>query len=222
MSRTSEPNPSSKRPLEPIERISEVLFGLIMVLTVTCSLSVAQAGRSEIRTMFLGAFGCNLAWGIIDAVMYLMGCLADNARAMRTLRAVQNTADPQKGQRLIASSLPAAASSTLGPSELERIRQYLIRLPAPLAHPHLSGKDWRGAASVFLLVVLATFPVVVPFLLMQNGLRAQRISNAIGIGMLFLTGYGFGRCTGYRPRVTGLVMVMLGAVLVGVAIILGG
>ena len=36
-----EPVKSSKRVLEPNERISEVLFGLIMVLTFTGSLSVA-------------------------------------------------------------------------------------------------------------------------------------------------------------------------------------
>ena len=35
----------SPRVLEPSERISEVLFGLIMVLTFTGSLSVAEKGR---------------------------------------------------------------------------------------------------------------------------------------------------------------------------------
>jgi hypothetical protein len=58
-----------ERTFDPVERISEVLFALIMVLTFTCSLSVADAGREEVRTMLLGALGCNLAWGIIDAVL---------------------------------------------------------------------------------------------------------------------------------------------------------
>jgi hypothetical protein len=58
-----------ERALGPVERISEVLFALIMVLTFTCSFSVADAGREEVRTMLLGALGCNLAWGIIDAVL---------------------------------------------------------------------------------------------------------------------------------------------------------
>ena len=54
-----------RRVLTPNERISEVLFGLIMVLTFTGSLSVAEAGREDIRTMLIGALGCNLAWGLI-------------------------------------------------------------------------------------------------------------------------------------------------------------
>src|SRR5215468_6293869 len=99
-------HPSSKRVREPIERISEVLFGLIMVLTFTCSFSVAESGRSEVRGMLLGALGCNLAWGIIDANMYLMGCLAERARSLASLRAVRKAADPQKGQHLIAEALP--------------------------------------------------------------------------------------------------------------------
>jgi len=70
----------SRRVLEPIDRISEVLFGLIMVLTFTGSLSVAGTGRDDVRDMLIGALGCNLAWGVIDGLMFLMGSLADQAR----------------------------------------------------------------------------------------------------------------------------------------------
>ena len=48
-------NPVSQRKrhriLDPEERIAEVLFGLIMVLSFTGSLSVADAGRDDVRTM---------------------------------------------------------------------------------------------------------------------------------------------------------------------------
>jgi len=213
---------SSKRVLEPIERISEVLFGLIMVLTFTCTFSVAESGRSEVRTMLLAALGCNLAWGIIDAIMYLMGCLAERARSLATLRAVQSENNAEKAQRLIAKALPPAVAASLGPTELEGIRLGLAKLPEPPAHPRLSKRDWAGALSVFVLVVLSTCPVVLPFAFMQNVMSAQRVSNAIAIVLLFLTGYSFGRCTGYHPRVMGVSMVILGSVLVGITILLGG
>src|SRR5215470_13510245 len=73
-----------RRVLDPAERIAEMLFGLIMVLTFTGSLSIAEAGRDDIRAMLIGALGCNLAWGIIDGVLYLMGCLADRGRNLIT------------------------------------------------------------------------------------------------------------------------------------------
>src|SRR5689334_25424695 len=93
---------STKRVLEPQERISEVLFGLIMVLTFTGSLSVAEAGREDVRTMLTGALGCNLAWGIIDGLLYVMGSLAERSRTLATLRAVRKTDDPEHAQDLIA------------------------------------------------------------------------------------------------------------------------
>ncbi len=214
--------PRRKRVLEPIERISEALFGLIMVLTFTCSFSVAEAGRAEVKTLLLGALGCNLAWGIIDGIMYLMGCLAERARSLGTLRAVRAAADPQKAQRLIADALPTVVAAILDASQLDVIRRHVQELPEPPTRPRLTKQDWLGAAAVFLLVVLATLPVTLPFCFMQNALRAQRVSNLIAVGMLFFTGFMFGRCTGYHPRAMGLTMVVLGGALVGLTILLGG
>jgi hypothetical protein len=65
----NKPNRAEKHLLDPTERLSEVLFGLIMVLTFTCSFSVATAGRADVKNMLIAALGCNLAWGIIDAVL---------------------------------------------------------------------------------------------------------------------------------------------------------
>ena len=91
--------------LDPIDRISEVLFGLIMVLTSTGTLSVATAGRAEVKTMILAALGCNLAWGIIDAGLYLMGCLGERGRGLLRLRSFRNTTDPEAGQRTLVDAL---------------------------------------------------------------------------------------------------------------------
>jgi len=213
---------SSKRVLEPIERISEVLFGLIMVLTFTGSLSVAEAGREDVRTMLIGALGCNLAWGLIDGILYLMGCLSEQARRIRTLLAVRNAANPEQAHRAIAGALPPAVVPALQADELEKIRVHLNQLPEPASRPRLHGQDWRGALGVFLLVFLSTFPVVLPFVFMHDAVLALRVSNGIAIVMLFFTGYAFGRCAGFRPWVMGLSMVVLGSVLVGITIALGG
>src|SRR6187402_450862 len=93
-----------KRVLDPADRIAEVLFGLIMVLTFTGSLSVAEAGREDIRAMLIGALGCNIAWGIIDGVLYLMGSLAEKGRDLAAYRAVQSAATPQEAERRIAGT----------------------------------------------------------------------------------------------------------------------
>lgn len=212
----------SKRVLEPGERIAEVLFGLIMVLTFTGSLSVAEADRAEVRTMLIGALGCNLAWGIIDAILYLMSCLGEKGRGIRAVRALQKAGTPEEGHRVIASVLPPLMAESLGPAEYESMRGKLIQLPEPPSRPRFRKQEWLGALAVFLWVFLTTFPVAIPFIFMHDVGRAMRVSNAIAIALLFLTGYAFGRVAEYRPWLTGFAMVLLGAILVAMTIALGG
>jgi VIT family len=208
--------------LDPVDRVSEVLFGLIMVLTSTNTLSVATAGGAEIKTMIVAALGCNLAWGIIDGALYVMGCLEERGRNILMLRSVRQTTSPEEVKRLIAESLPDSLASVLSPNEAGSIRQKLLQLPEPPGHPGLTMRDALSAASICLWVFLSTFPVVIPFLFIGEALPALRVSNAVAIAMLFLCGYAFARCTGLRPWPTGLLMVAIGCAMVGVAIALGG
>ena len=219
---SAEPGESSKRVLDPIDRVSEVLFGLIMVLTFTGSLSVAEAGRDDVRAMLIGALGCNLAWGIIDGILYLMGCLAEKGQGLITFRAVRKATDPKEAQRVIAEALPSVVAGVLTPAELEAIHERLKQLPEPPERARLGRDDWRGAVGVFLLVFVSTFPVVIPFIFMRSAGPALRVSNVVAIVMLFLTGYAFGRLTGRRPWLVGISMVVLGSVLVGLTMALGG
>ena len=63
--------------LHPVDRIMEMLFGLLMALSFTGAVSVAESGREELREMFIAALGCNLAWGFVDGVMYLIRTVVD-------------------------------------------------------------------------------------------------------------------------------------------------
>ena len=209
------------RLLDPIDRVSEVLFGLIMALTSTNTISVLTAGGAEIRTMVIGALGCNLAWGIIDAVLYLLGCLNERGRNHRALQSVQHGRDLDAARRTIADALPAPLAAVTSHEELETMRRKLLALPQA-SRPHVAKDEWLGALGICLLVFLSTFPVVIPFLFIGDVNAALQISNAVAIAMLFLCGYVFAHHSGLRPWPTGLLMVAIGVALVGVAIVLGG
>ncbi len=218
---SEESTTGSDRVLDPMDRISEVIFGLIMVLTYTSSLSVA-ADNAKIRALLVGALGCNLAWGIIDAGMYLMARLNERGRNVMTLRAVRDAADVDAVRRIIASTLPPLLASVLTADQLESIRRSLQQIPEPSARPRPTGQDGLGAIGVCLIVFLSTFPVVVPFIFFDDARLALRVSNAIAVAMLFLCGYAFGICAGFRPWAMGFAMVAVGGALVGIAIALGG
>jgi VIT1/CCC1 family predicted Fe2+/Mn2+ transporter len=213
---------ATRRVLEPSDRISEVLFGLIMVLTFTGSLSIADAERDDIRAMLIGALGCNLAWGIIDAVLYLLGALAEKARNLRVYKAVLAANDAERSHQLIADALPTVVASVLGPVDFEGIRQRLQDLPKPPERARLSRPDWWGSLGIFLLVFLSTLPVAVPFMVMHVAPTALRLSNAIAVGMLFICGVAYGRVVGTSPWLVGVSMVGLGVALVGLTMALGG
>jgi VIT1/CCC1 family predicted Fe2+/Mn2+ transporter len=213
---------SSKRVLDPDERIAEILFGLIMVLTFTGALSVAEADQAEVQLMLVGALGCNLAWGMIDGLFYLLGSFAEKGHGLKLYRAVRQAKDPKEAESLIAGALPSVVASIMKPAEFESIHQRVKQLPEAPDRAHLSKEDWLGALGVFLLVFLSTFPVVIPFLFMENIGKALRLSNIIAVLMLFTLGYVYGNYVGRRPWLTGLFMLILGSIVVAITIALGG
>lgn len=193
-----------------------------MVLTFTGSLSIAEANHGDVRTMLIGALGCNLAWGFIDGVLYLMGSLAEKGASLAMLCALRQASDPKQAHRLIADAVPSSLASVLKSEDLEMLRQRLCELNVPTARPQLTAGDWLGAFAVFLWVFLTTFPVAIPFIFMSNPVIAMRLSNAIAIAMLFLAGFAYARYLGRSPWLVGLGMVALGGLLVGLTIALGG
>ena len=207
--------------LDPLERACEVLFGVIMVMTFTGSISVAEGAGADTRTVLAGAIGCNLAWGLVDAAMYLLATFSERARGLATLRAMRQAGGPDATHRLL-DALPPVVSRVLTPSDVETLYQRLNQLPDPEAHASLNRADVTAAAGVFLLVFLSTFPVLIPFFVVSGIGAALRASNAIGIVMLFVTGWSLGRYTGRPGWRTGMGMVAVGIVLVAITMVLGG
>ncbi|MCX5688443.1 MAG: VIT1/CCC1 transporter family protein [Planctomycetota bacterium] len=213
---------TAHRVLEPIDRISEVLFGLVMVLGFTGSISAADAGRSDVRTMLFGAIGCNLAWGLIDGIMYLMACLSERGTNLRAMRAVRRAPDVAAARATVLDVLPAFIASSISMEEVDRLCAKARSLPEPPRRPGLRAADLRGAITVFCLCFVSTFPVVIPFLLTDDVRLAHRISNLVAVVLLFITGYWFGRCANLRPWLTATAMVFVGLFMVGATMVLGG
>lgn len=210
-----------ERLLDPIDRISEILFGLIMAVTIVGSLSIATAGRNEVRAVLVGALGCNLAWGLVDAVMYLVRTSTERTRNRGLAKQVM-AADADSAQRLIAMALPPHVAAIVGPEEIEGMRRRLLTLP-PLDQPVLLRDDYLKAIAVFLLVVTATFPVVVPFMLIRDVAPAMHLSQLVTLAMLFLAGLELGRHAGHRrPVSAGLLAAVMGVALIAAVKALGG
>jgi hypothetical protein len=210
-----------ERLLDPVDRISETLFGLIMAVTIVGSLSIATAGEGDVRTIMVAALGCNLAWGLVDAVMYLVRTATERTRN-RALAQRIAAAEPAKGRDLVARALPEALASIVTADEIEGMRRNLVTRP-PSERGTLRPRDFLEALGIFLMVVVATFPVVLPFMLTSDVARAMRFAQAITLAMLFCAGFALGRYAGYaRPLRTGILMAIFGALLITMVKALGG
>jgi hypothetical protein len=211
-----------RRILEPSDRIAEVMFGLIMALTFTGSLSISDAGRNDVRAMLIGALGCNLAWGLIDGIFYVMVTFADRGGDARALQSVRATQDPAQARQLLADALPDEVSAVLTDEQLEQVRARLAQSPAPPVRERLGIRDFLAALAVCALVFCSTLPIALPFLLFQSVPLAMRVSNGIAIAMLFIAGVLYARAVGGRSWLIGATMVVLGSALVAMTIALGG
>ncbi len=223
MTHGSIPAEESREPvLSPVDRVSEMLFGLFMALTFTGAISVADSGRAQIREMFIAALGCNLAWGLVDAVMYVVRTVTDRGRLITMIRLVREAPDAAVGREIIEQSLSRVAAGLVAPTEIEAMRGRILALSALPARPKLSREDLTAALAIFLIVVAATFPVVLPFAIFENVGIAKHVSRGIALAMLFIGGLALGRYAGYGSWKVGLMMAGLGTALVIAINALGG
>ena len=211
--------------LDPGERLGELLFGLIMVLTFTLGAGIGLAGdREATRELLIAALGCNAAWGIIDAALYLMGRLSERGRIHRIVRRARSAASREAALALVSRELDERIPPFVRPELRAALdRDVLERVSEMrLETNRLTAEDAWAALAVFWLVFLTALPAVLPFLVIRDARIAMRASNAVLIGLLSYVGWRWAAYTGASRWRTGLFMPVLGVVLVVVAIALGG
>jgi VIT1/CCC1 family predicted Fe2+/Mn2+ transporter len=215
----------AQRHLDPASRMGEILFGLIMVLsvTLTAGLTVSE-GREGVRQLLVAALGCNIAWGIIDGIMYVMNSMAERSVRGRLVREIQGASDPQSALAMIRNQVEPELESLAGPDDREilyrAIHKNLTQGTAP--RTTIEKSDLYGGLACFCLVFASCLPVVIPFLIFSNPTRALRVSNFLLIAILFVVGRKWAGYANTNRLVAGLAMVAIGLAMVGIAILLGG
>jgi hypothetical protein len=208
--------------LDPLSRLSEIVFGLIMVLTFTGSISAATSGREEIGIVLWAALGCNVAWGVVDSFMYIMGLMMERGDAAHALRKVQQATNSEEATEVIKDYLPPVLASVLNAEHFTAMQQQLKTVPAPPTSIPIFWRDLKAAMLIFILVTLSTFPCTIPFLVIKDPVLAMRVSNIVALLLLFITGYKLGVSSGFNKWLLGFVVAALGVLLVLLTIALGG
>ena len=208
--------------LNTMDRVSEILFGIIMTLTFTCSIGIANAKNTEIRQLIIAAISCNIAWGLVDAIGYIVSTIVQRSRNRTILNSVLTTSDADKARKDISDSLPPSIASVLETAELEQIRNKLANLPDPTSQVLLTTRDLKKSVMIFFLMFISTFPIVIPFIFIRDTQLALRISNMIAIVLMFLCGWSLAKYVGSNKWLMSFGLTLVGIVLVLITIALGG
>ena len=196
-----------------------------MVLTCTLGASLlAGIDREGLRTMLIAALGCNIAWAIIDAALYVMGNVFVRRRNQRLMQAIRSAPDDAAALALVRDALEPRVGSHGRAKDRDRFYQSLhgiIAHDAPTSS-FVTADDLKSAVAVFVLVVAAALPSAVPFFLIGDPQLALRVANAVQIALLFVVGFYWARSVGGNGWWTGLILMLSGVLLVAVAVALGG
>lgn len=214
-----------QRHLDPSERMAELLFGVIMTLTFTlgAGLVIREEGPAATREMLVGVIGCNIAWGVIDGLLYIFGAMYARGLGFRASRLLARNGREAAGARLdaiLAENYGEAVSPATRAAVREEVLAYLARMTPPPVR--MSKQDVGGAVACFLLVFATAVPAVLPFLLFQEHLVALRVSNFLLVGLMFLVGWQWAAQINANRWRIGLGMAAGGLVLVQATIMLGG
>jgi hypothetical protein len=196
-----------------------------MVLTCTLGASViAGVDRDSLRSLLIAALGCNVAWGLIDAALYVMGRIFVRTQNARLMQAIRSAGDDATGLAVVRQALEPRFGSYGWNEDRE---QFYRSLRGMVVHTETTSRgitadDLRSAAVVFVLVVATALPPAVPFLLIADPVVALRVSNAVLVALLFVVGFYWARSIGGSGWWTGIAMMLSGRALVGIAIAFGG
>ena len=214
------------RHLDPGSHMGEALFGLIMALTFTlgADLLIQEEGREGTRQMLIGILGCNLAWGIIDGVLYVLGCAFERGRLHRIGYEVRKARNTDQARRLVAGELDELLAPLTDPQQRDALYSAIVQrvkteptLPEPITREDLLGGLESG-----LLVFSCSIPAVLPFLVFDQPQFALRVSNTILLALLYYLGYRHARHTLAKPWIAGFVFLLAGLFLVVLTVRLGG
>ncbi len=218
----------SDKYLDPVDRLPEVVLGLILVLTVTGTLrvSISQNGFSAVD-LLLTAIGVNVAWGIVDGVMYAIGSYFTRNRYATITKALGKDRNNAKAKEALTDDLDNTIIHNLNASDQERIVAIVTNAAPNVVDRRAFFRDFSddliGGIWIFFTVFVTLFPVIIPFIILPNDpLLALNISNVIALVMMFIIGVEWGGYAGIRRLGPGIGFLVIGTIITVITLYLGG
>lgn len=219
--------------LDPIDRLAETIFSILILLTFTLAFRIIKLSGNpdpsiafnNTNELLIGAIGAILAWGVIDGLMYALLGLFERGERHRLLRNIQAAESEGEAVEIIADELDYILEPIAGSQERESLYKSVFEHLRD-SQPRKIGfkrEDFSGALGHVVVAIVAVLPSLVPLVLFRNDFTlAIRVSNIVSFIMLFIVGFQWGKYTGANPWRTGLLLLSVAMIMVLIAIPLGG
>jgi VIT1/CCC1 family predicted Fe2+/Mn2+ transporter len=218
--------------LYPQERLVEILYGLVIALTITSAIRVVTGGGTlNINLMAETSLGAGVAWGIIDAMLYILVVIFQKHRYTRIASRISSAKDETEALEAIQDDLEDSLVGTLDAEDQKSVYRLVLhaqRRSSKASFTHqpklisIAREDIFGAIQVFMAMLMATLVVIVPLWLINPPHVAVLVSNIVAFVALFVVGYTWARHTNIRKTLFGIALVTLGVAIVVISLALGG
>lgn len=219
--------------MSPIDALAAAISSILIVLTLTLAFTVIEHWP-EIEQPLPPSFGVDLfyaglgaatAGALIDGVMMILLSLLERGEKHRFLQTLQAAGSDEESMEVIAEELDTVLEPIAGEARRRELYADVLEhlrdsQPQPVG---MQREDFVEALGAALVAFLAVLPALAPLWLLRDyPLTALRSANIVSFITLFILGFLWGRYTSANPWKIGVLLVLVGALLVAIAIPLGG
>jgi hypothetical protein len=152
-----------------------------MTLTFTLGAGIfVREDPDAARELLIATVGCNIAWGIIDALMYLAGEGFERGRRARLVDAIRAETSEEKAAQQVAGELDELLERVTEENDraaLYRKIAHSVRKGEPPS-ARVTREDVNGAVASTFLVFFSSIPAALPYAFFDEAWIAHRVSNA--------------------------------------------
>lgn len=208
--------------LDPLDRSSEIIFGLIMTLALTGSVRISLVGFADNKQLLWSVLTGNMAWGLVDAMMYLFNTRLMRSHDLNRVSKLIREPNSLASRKILRDNIPPLLSELMTDTDIDALNNKIKKLPPPETSKLFAWKDVVIAVQVFFLVFAGTFPLSLPFIFIDDVHFASKVSNGITLLMLFGLGYFRAKYAGLKPLRAAFGVFLFGLVLVALTMVFGG
>ncbi len=201
------------------DRISELLYGVLMVTSISGLVLLGEpGGENDLYYMIVILFITIVMWGLLDGISYALLSSANRAERETLVESLEVEKDQEKRKKAIEEDLDETLIARLDEESRSKIvgivNGGLPRNEAKMTKNKLTGYEKDIILAAFLLDFIPLIILVFPYLFFDSVKTAALTSHIIALVMFVILGYYYAKYAHLNKWKGAFVCGLLGLILV--------